>query len=480
MRLSFLIGYGGSALPLISKLLKEESEEHGFDYIAINSDLSEQYLEEILESDFVAIYAHELPKTVHEALKNCKAKIIAPISESLLDLSKGEGEFILEVSRYFKVGGERNLRNLIHLALRKLGLPVEVEPVEDVPWHGIYHPRFGVFRSIEEYMSRYELRRPAVGIIFFRSQWIYGNTLYIDEIIEELEKEGLSVLPVFTYGSRDDMLKTPTAEDSIRTFFFKEGKALVDVILSAKFFFLLDHGNYFRDKGGGLEANLELLKKLNVPIIDLVLSSYKSVEEWLKEPEGLDYFSQVYGVIMPEVDGIIEPIFVAGARIENGAKIYEPYRPHAKYIARRVKKWIELKLKDRKDRKIAIILINPPCKGLEASIAVGMGLDVPESIARLLKRLREIGYYVGEKIPENGKQLIDIILKRKAISEFRWTSVEEIVRSGGAVAFVDEKTYLEWFEELPEDVKNKMIEDWGHPSDVLNGRVPERSRRNGL
>jgi len=91
MRLSFLIGYGGSALPLISKLLKEESEEHGFDYIAINSDLSEQYLEEILESDFVAIYAHELPKTVHEALKNCKAKIIAPISEILLDLSKGEG-----------------------------------------------------------------------------------------------------------------------------------------------------------------------------------------------------------------------------------------------------------------------------------------------------------------------------------------------------------------------------------------------------
>ena len=472
MRLSFLIGYGGSALPLISKLLKEESEEHGFDYIAINSDLSEQYLEEILESDFVAIYAHELPKTVHEALKNCKAKIIAPISEILLDLSKGEGEFILEVSRYFKVGGERNLRNLIHLALRKLGLPVEVEPVEDVPWHGIYHPRFGVFRSIEEYMSRYELRRPTVGIIFFRSQWIYGNTLYIDEIIEELEKEGLSVLPVFAYGSRDDMLKTPTAEDSIRTFFFKEGKALVDIILSAKFFFLLDHGNYFRDKGGGLEvSNLELLKKLNVPIIDLVLSSYKSVEEWLKEPEGLDYFSQVYGVIMPEVDGIIEPIFVAGARIENGAKIYEPYRPHAKYIARRVKKWIELKLKDRKDRKIAIILINPPCKGLEASIAVGMGLDVPESIARLLKRLREIGYYVGEKIPENGKQLIDIILKRKAISEFRWTSVEEIVRRGGAVAFVDEKTYLEWFEELPEDVKNKMIEDWGHPSDVLNGRV---------
>jgi cobaltochelatase CobN len=154
-------------------------------------------------------------------------------------------------------------------------------------------------------------------------------------------------------------------------------------------------------------------------------------------------------------------------------KVYEAYKPHARYVAKSVKRWIELRRKHPKERKIAIVLINPPCKGLEANVAVGMGLDVPESIARLLHRLKELGYDVGDpsELPKDGKELIRMIMERKAISEFRWTSVEDIVKSCGAAAFVDEKTYLEWFNELPDDVKERMVKDWGHPSDVLNGKV---------
>jgi cobaltochelatase CobN len=154
-------------------------------------------------------------------------------------------------------------------------------------------------------------------------------------------------------------------------------------------------------------------------------------------------------------------------------KVYEAYEPHARYVAKRVKRWIELRRKPPKERRIAIVLINPPCKGLEANVAVGMELDVPESIARLLHRLKELGYDVGDPsmLPKDGRELMRMIMERKAISDFRWTSVEDIVRRGGAAAFVDEEAYLKWFSELPDDVKERMVRDWGHPSDVLNGKV---------
>lgn len=62
-------------------------------------------------------------------------------------------------------------------------------------------------------------------------------------------------------------------------------------------------------------------------------------------------------------------------------------------------------------------------------------------------------------------------MERKAVSEFRWTAVEDIVKHGGAAAFIDEDTYLKWFNELPDNVRMKMVNDWGAPSDVLRGRV---------
>lgn len=38
-----------------------------------------------------------------------------------------------------------------------------------------------------------------------------------------------------------------------------------------------------------------------------------------------------------------------------------------------------------------------------------------------MKRMKEVGYNVNP--PENGKALIDEIMNKKAISEFRWTTI---------------------------------------------------------
>ncbi len=466
MRLSFIIGYGASMLPTLSKVLSEESKL-GFDYLAMSDFLSEKYAEEIAKSDAIFIYSYELPEKVEKAIESSEAKIIVSATDSYVHLLKGLN--INKAIAYFKTGGEDNLRNLIRFLLKNLGMNVEVEDVKDVPWHGIYHPELGLFRETKEYLKIYD-RRPLVGLLIHRTYWLYSNLWHFDSIVRAFESEGLGVLPVFTHGWRDELLNTPSKEDTIREFFITDGKTVVDAVVNLTYFFLLDHGRWDKESRFREVEGVELLKALNVPIIQPCFSSSQSIAEWRESQQGLDYLSQVYTIIMPEVDGLIEPIYIAGSKLRDGVKVFEPYEKHARYLARRVKRWIELRKKKPEERKIAIILINPPCKGLEANVAVGFGLDVPESVARLLKKLKENGYRI-ENSPKDGKELIELILKRKAISEFRWTSVEEIVEKGGAVDFVGLNTYLEWFDELPEKAKDEIVTEWGEPEDVLYGKI---------
>jgi len=470
MKLVFIVGYGASALPLLRRVLEEESARLAFEFLAISDLEAEGYVNEIRSADAILIYAPVMSSSVEDAITASRAVIIASPSDS--HASRGDSLLVRKTVEAFKVGGEANLRVAIRALLRGVGAEVEVGDVERVPWHGIYHPSLGVCEDVREYLSRYR-RRPLVGIIFHRNQWLYGNLEHVDALIGALEEEGLGAMAVFTQGFRDPSLGVPAKEDTVREFFLMDGKVVVDAVVHLAFFFLLDHGAWYREGGAWREmSGVALLRHMGVPVLQAVISSSQSVEEWLRDERGVSYLSQVYTVIMPEVDGVVEPVFLAGAEMgEDGVKRYLPYVEHARYLARRARKWIELRRTPPEERRVAIILINPPCKGLEANVAVGFGLDVPESVVKLLHALRDAGYDLGPEIPETGEDLIRMIMERKAISEFRWTSVESIVSSGGALGFVDYDRYMEWFSELPADVRERMLNDWGDPGAVLRGEV---------
>ncbi|WP_198001994.1 cobaltochelatase subunit CobN [Archaeoglobus veneficus] len=473
MHLSLIMGYGASMLPMLTRILEDESKRLGFNYLAVSDSLSAVHVDEIKNSDAIFLYTYQLPEEVEKAIEESKAKIVVSASENYFHLSRGRSGFLGKAVEYFKTGGENNLRNLVRFLLWAAGMDVNVGEVEEVPWHAIYHPRMGLFENTKKYFRDYPFSSfPLVGVLIHRTCWLYRNIRHFEALIEAFERERLGVLPVFTHGWRDELLNTPSKEDTIREFFFVDGKPVVDAVVNLTYFFLLDHGKERSEEDRfKVVEGLELLRELNVPIIQPCFSSSQSVSEWKESEHGVDYLSQVYTVVMPEVDGLIEPVYLAGTKVsDNGVKKFEPYKEHAKYLAKRVKKWIELRKKKPEERRIAIVLINPPCKGLEASVAVGFGLDVPESVARLLNRLKDEGYRI-ENPPKNGKELVDIILERKAISEFRWTSVEEIVEKGGAVDFVDAETYVEWFNELPANAREAMVREWSEPEDVLSGSV---------
>jgi cobaltochelatase CobN len=441
----FILGYGAKSLPLIEKILKEED----IDGVVLTEENCEREIESVAKAKVIFVYASRIPDSVVEVLKESRAKVI---SDSISNVPQ---EVLVKAKSYYILGGESNLRNLVRFLASLAGEKRDYEEPKEIPMDGIYHPDFGLFESLEDYLKVYD-KRPLVGILFWRSNWIYGDLKLCERLIWAIEKEGFGVVPVFCYvkDSITGLGREPS--ETVEDFFMRGGKPIIEALVSLISF--------------GVGYYLKNLKKLNVPVIAPIQSYYQSVEEWRRSERGIDYSTQVYGVIVPEIGGAIEPIFVAGNQNDDGYKVCEPFDEHIDYVARRVKRWIELRRKPRENVKIAIVLINPPCKGLEANIAVGMGLDVPESVVRLLHRLKEEGYHVGEEIPDSGEELVRMILERKAISEFRWTSVEDIAKSG-AIGFVDLEKYLEWFNELPEDLRRRIARDWGTPEDVLAGKV---------
>jgi len=88
-----------------------------------------------------------------------------------------------------------------------------------------------------------------------------------------------------------------------------------------------------------------------------------------------------------------------------------------------------------------------------------------------MNRMAEAGYSL-ESIPATGKELIDTIMGRKAISEFRWTSIEEIVAKGGALAYQTKEEYERWFNTHSPQVRKRVCDAWGNPPGEERDGIP--------
>lgn len=474
-KICVVVGYGASMAPALSNVIGEEGVE------GVVRTPATVRVSDLKGVGAVLIYASTLPKDVEaelERLSRGGGAAVVGVDESHASLTNVDLGVALALSKYLKLGGVENLRALVRaLASLASGRPPELPEPRELPLQGIYHPRHGVFESLGDYLRVYEFAsRPLVGILFYRSDWVYGKTSVVDALVEELENLGLGVIPVFTYGFKDDVIGSEGKEESIRRFFFRSGRPVIEVLVNLTSFFM--SSRRARDAWSSREVasdeGTDLLKALGVPVLQGIRVFGRSAGEWLESKEGVDYSTLTYSVTMPEVNGVVEPVVVAGTSLGPlGEKRYEVVREHVSWIARRVRRWVDLRLKPPSERRVAIVLINPPCKGVEANVAVGMGLDVPESVVRFLRFLREEGYDVGGELPASGEELIKLILTRKALSEFRWTPVEEIVSRGGALGFVSKDEYLRWFSELPGRVRDEMVREWGDPREVLEGRAPK-------
>ncbi len=86
-----------------------------------------------------------------------------------------------------------------------------------------------------------------LGLLFYRDEWIWDDTAYVKAFLEEAEKEGYAVLPVFANGFIDELAGMPSLSEVLETYFMKDGQPLIDALVSTmKFSMLAQERRAFR------------------------------------------------------------------------------------------------------------------------------------------------------------------------------------------------------------------------------------------
>jgi cobalamin biosynthesis Mg chelatase CobN len=128
---------------------------------------------------------------------------------------------------------------------------------------------------------------------------------------------------------------------------------------------------------------IDVLKRLGVPVFQPIVSLYRTAEEW-EASSGLAN-DIGWSVAMPEFECVIEPVII-GAGTANGNYIERiPIPDRCDRLAKRVEKWISLAKKPVHERRVAFILQNNPCAGVEATVGAAGSLDSLESLSLILK-----------------------------------------------------------------------------------------------
>jgi len=386
-------------------------------------------------------------------------------------LSTASTEIVVTANAYLTHGGEGNVRNMfLYLCKELLGMDVEYELPNPLPWEGAYHPDApNYFKSINEYLEWYNPDdRPTVGLLISRFYWANNLLDVEDELIRTFEQQGMNVIPVFSYSVRDVELGTRSMAEVVSDYFLKDDCSRIDAMVKTVPF-LLGQESKGIGKAKNNQTGISILKRFNVPVFEPILSSHMTLEEWANS---IGLSNDIgWGVAMPEFEGVIEPIIISAGSKQGEYDQRTPIAERCEKLAMRVKKWVALAKKPVSARRAAFIFHNNPCASVEAAVGGGAHLDTLESVARIMNRMADAGYRL-ENAPDNGKELIDTIMDRKAISEFRWTPIEEIVAKGGVLAYQTKEEYETWFDTLSPSVKDRVCEAWGNPPGEEKDGIP--------
>ena len=436
-----------------------------------NPDSIETVLGEMKEADIILLYrtGSLFWEGIEDKIKEIgeKTPIVSVGYEvSYFMLSNVDPEIVRRSYTYITLNGYQNIENLLrYLGHELLSADFSCEPPEKIPWEGFYHPDYDrYFTSVHEYLNWYQAKKmPWVGILVSRTAWVTGNCAIEDAMIRGLEEKGLNVIPVFTYSVKDADLGTKGMAEVIEEVFLNPDIPRIFALVKLISFFVGSVKTEGSHNQKGSDRGADILSRLNIPVFQPIISYYKKLDDWKSGPGLSDDIG--WSVAMPEFEGVIEPILIGAQTIsgeDSGKRVVIPDR--IEKATARIARWVELAQKPVRERKVAFILLNSPCAGVEANIGSASRLDALESMARILKRMKEAGYSVD--LPGSGEELVNTFLERKAISEFRWTTAADIVRLGGCIDQMEPDRYLPFWNSLTPKARDQIRESWGEPPGI--------------
>ncbi|MFI7666859.1 cobaltochelatase subunit CobN [Nocardia sp. NPDC049526] len=370
---------------------------------------------------------------------------IAPDAE-LMECSTVPGGVAADAHNYLAAGGAENLRQLHNFLSDTVLLTGHgFEPPVHLPSWGELDRTPGTDPGATAEHS------PTVAVIYYRAQHLAGNTAYIDALCTAIENAGAKALPLYCASLRT---AEPELLDTLRT-----ADALVVTVLAAG-----GTKPANASAGGDDEAwDVAALAELDVPILQgLCLTSGRA--QWAANDDGLSPLDVATQVAVPEFDGRIITVPFSFKEFDaDGLSAYVPDPERAARVAGIAVRHARLRHIPAERRRIAIMMSAYPTK--HARIGNAVGLDTPASAIRLLTEMRAAGYDLGDEseVPglaeRDGDALIHALIAAGG-QDPDWLTAEQL--EGNPIR-ISADQYTSWFDTLPEDLREAVVEAWGPP-----------------
>ncbi len=354
--------------------------------------------------------------------------------------------------KYWAFHGKRNLKNMLLLILKEyFRVKVKYEkPLVEIPPGSIWDPEVGTFKNINEYLeaSRVDLTRPTIAILLYAGMHFDQCKPVAEYMFKELKSRGVNVIPIIGGSSRELCNQV----DFLRRNCMLQGKPVVDAIVNLQWF-RINGGPY----GGPSEPTYDLLKELDCPLFNGPIMFMREVSKWEKDEKGVSPIEVVTAVTLPEIDGAIEPIPIAGLS-DDMSKRTLIIEDRINRKINRILGWLNLRRKPNAEKRVAIVIYNYPPG--EHNVGSASYLDVFGSLEALLKTLKENNYVTDVLTREDLKELITT---HGLVNSPQWTLPE----STNAIK-LDVREYSELLAKLPDEVVSRIVETWGEAPGNIN------------
>jgi cobaltochelatase CobN len=396
-----------------------------------------------------ASFAHGLERIVDHVRRTDKWLICLPgtdaLDPDLTALSTAGVPVAHEAFAYLQFGGVGNYEQLLRfLADHLLAGGFGFDPPAPQPRHGIYRER-----------SR-DTTRPSVGVLFYRSHLLSGNTAFVDALIDEIESQGANALAVYAYSLKD--ASTPGGLPDALQYFADD----TDVLITTTSFAM---GQVNPDGPTCAGWSVEALERLGIPVIQAIAVGGPRAQ-WDASQRGLTPLETAMNVALPEFDGRIIGVPIsfketlpAVGRLDGSVVSYVPQLDRVRRAIGQALRLAALRRKPNAHKRVALVLTNYNAKASRIGNAVG--LDTPASVLRLLHAMHASGYDVGdpEALPPDGDTLLADLVDRCSYDTEYLTDTQ----LQHAAARVSTRQYTAWFETLPSLNQHQMHVRWGPP-----------------
>ena len=375
-------------------------------------------------------------------------------------LSSAPAGAVAQAGEYLRHGDVDNVEQLLRFLADTFLLEGHgFEPPHEVADLGVYLPGHGDV-TVTEAIANHDPQLPTIGVCFYRSHRLTGNTAFVDALCQAIEAAGANPLAVWSYSLRRDR------DNRVPALELLAGR--VDALLVTM---LATGGSGAGDTAAAVaegvgdawqEWDASAIEALDVPVLQAACAT-ASHDSWEASPAGLQPLDAATQVAIPEFDGRLFAGVISFKERDSesspvGAAVprYVADAERCGRVARLAVRHARLRRVQPGQRRVAMLLTSFPTR--HARIGMAVGLDTPASALALLDAMRSDGMRVEHDFA-GGDALMHALV---AAGGHDLDHLTDAQLASSSLRFPVED-YVSWYATLPASLRDSIEERWGPP-----------------